>query len=203
MKLNAIARFILGVIGNHPSYDLLILNSTDQKNTRAKAFKYKELLINGQPRNDVFFKDNVDPYLIGIDDVTYHKCVKFKNEGYKLIVYSPTHRKLTDTFMRLKDTLDVSRLNRFAVENKTIFIFKYHTKTWKQHTYNLKGLSNIIEYDKTRDIYPLLGKCDLMITDYSSIFVDYLLLDKPVVFFRLIRIITVNGERALQFNYEE
>jgi len=203
MKLNAVARFILGVIGNHPSYDLLILNSTDQKNTRAKAFKYKELLINGQPRNDVFFKDNVAPYLIGIDDDTYNKCIKFKNEGYKLIAYCPTHRKLTDTFMRLKDTLDVKRLNKFAVENKLIFIFKYHTKTWKEHTYNLKGLSNILEYDKTRDIYPLLGKCDLMITDYSSIFVDYLLLDKPVVFFPFDQEHYVNGERALQFEYKE
>lgn len=203
MKLNFIGKFVLGVLGNHPSYDLLILNSTDQKNTRAKAFKYKELLINGQPRNDVFFKDNVDPYLIGVDADAYHKCIRYKNEGYKLVAYCPTHRKPTDKFLSFKDSLDVKRLNRFAVDNKIIFIFKYHSKTWKQHMYDLSGASNIIEYRKTSDIYPLLGKCDAMITDYSSIFVDYLLLDKPVIFFPFDHSNYVNGERALQFDYDE
>jgi CDP-glycerol glycerophosphotransferase len=203
MGLNFIERFVLAILGNHPSYDLLILNSTDQKNTRAKAFKYDELLINGQPRNDVFFKDNVDPYLVGVDAEVFHKCVKYKNEGYKLVAYCPTHRQPTETFLSLKDTLDVKKLNKFAADNKIIFIFKYHTKTLKQHTYNISGLSNILEYQKTCDIYPLLGKCDLMITDYSSIFVDYLLLDKPVVFFPFDYDHYVKKERALQFDYEE
>jgi CDP-glycerol glycerophosphotransferase len=203
MGLNFIERFVLAILGNHPSYDLLILNSTEQKNTRAKAFKYDELLINGQPRNDVFFKDNVDPYLVGVDADVFHKCIKYKKKGYKLVAYCPTHRKPTEKFLSFKDTLDVKRLNKFAEDNKIIFIFKYHTKTWKDHMYDLSGAKNILEYKKTCDIYPLLGKCDAMITDYSSIFVDYLLLDKPVVFFPFDHSHYVNGERALQFNYEE
>lgn len=203
MRLTFIERFYLAILGNHPSYELLILNSTTQKNTRAKAFKYKDLLINGQPRNDVFFKKNVDPYLVGIDADVYNKCIKYKNEGYKLAAYCPTHRRPTETFLKLKDTLDVKRLNKFAVDNNIIFIFKYHPKTLKEHTYDLSETSNILEYRKTSDIYPLLGKCDLMITDYSSIFVDYLLLDKPVVFFPFDYKHYVNSERALQFDYED
>ena len=109
MRLNFIAKFVLAVIGNHPSYELLILNSTAQKNTRAKAFKYDELLINGQPRNDVFFKDNFDPYLVGIDREAYNKCVKYKNEGYKLIAYCPTHRKPTTAFYKMKSTFDMAK----------------------------------------------------------------------------------------------
>jgi len=33
------------------------------------------------------------------------------------------------------------------------------------------------------DIYPVLDRIDILITDYSSIYFDWLLLDKPVVFF--------------------
>ena len=69
--------------------------------------------------------------------------------------------------------------------------------------YDLSGTTNIIQYDKTSDIYPLLGKCDLMITDYSSIFVDYLLLDRPVVFFPFDRENYIKNERALQFDYDK
>lgn len=203
MKLNFIAKFVLKIIGNHPYYDLLILNSTVQKNTRAKAFKYKELMINGQPRNDIFFKDNIEPFLIGIDSSAYMECLKYKKEGYKLVVYSPTHRDPSEEFFALKNTLDIKRLDRFAVENKIIFIFKYHPSTLKDYEYDLSGTSNIINYNKTCDVYPLLTKCDLMITDYSSIFVDYILQDKPVVFFPFDYDYYVNNTRALQFDYEE
>ena len=31
-------------------------------------------------------------------------------------------------------------------------------------------------------IYHLVGACDALITDYSSVFIDYLLLDRPICF---------------------
>jgi len=34
-----------------------------------------------------------------------------------------------------------------------------------------------------RDPYPLLKYTDCLITDYSSIFIDFLLLDRPIIFF--------------------
>ncbi len=198
-----IKKMLSNLKGDHPLYDLLVLNSTIQKNTRAKAFRYKEIMINGQPRNDLFFKDNIDPFLAGIDDETYRKCIKLKGEGFRLAAYCPTHRKPTDTFLSFKDAFDIRRLDRFAAENKVVFIFKYHQKTCDQHTCDLSEASNISEYRKTCDIYPLLTYCDLMVTDYSSIFVDYLLLDKPVVFFPFDYDYYVHSERALQFDYEE
>lgn len=203
MKLNPIAKLALKIIGNHPYYDLLILNSTVQKNTRAKAFKYKELMINGQPRNDIFFRDNLEPYLAGVDSSAYRKCEQYRNEGYKLAVYSPTHRDPSAEFLALKETLDIKRLDRFAAENKIIFIFKYHPSTIQEYEYDLSGTTNIINYRKNCDVYPLLTKCDLMITDYSSIFVDYIIQDKPVVFFPFDYHYYVNNARALQFDYDE
>ena len=44
--------------------------------------------------------------------------------------------------------------------------------------------SNIvyIDHDVLPDIYPLVKFTDVLITDYSSIFFDYILLDRPVIF---------------------
>lgn len=201
---NYIGKFVLSIIGKHPLYDLLILNSTLQKNTRAAAFRYKEILINGQPRNDIFFQKDITPYLVGIDKKTFDRCIQYKKEGYKLATYCPTHRAPSEAFMSLKDAFDVKKLNRFAVENKIIFIFKYHPKTLRDYMYDISKLSNIIEYQTTADIYPLLTACDLMITDYSSIFVDYIIQDKPVVFFPFdYDHYVVKNDRPLQFDYSE
>jgi CDP-glycerol glycerophosphotransferase len=60
-----------------------------------------------------------------------------------------------------------------------------------------------MNYRKSCDVYPLLTKCDLMITDYSSIFVDYIIQDKPVVFFPFDYHYYVNNARALQFDYDD
>ena len=49
------------------------------------------------------------------------------------------------------------------------------------HVY--EDLSNILNYGKDFDIYPVMSLSDMMITDYSSIYIDYLIIDRPIVFF--------------------
>ena len=43
--------------------------------------------------------------------------------------------------------------------------------------------SNIKVLESESDVYPLFEKIDLLITDYSSIFFDFLLTDKPILFY--------------------
>lgn len=47
-----------------------------------------------------------------------------------------------------------------------------------------------------------MAQCDLLITDYSSIYLDYLLLDRPIVFFAYDLEHYVERDRALYFTYE-
>ena len=44
--------------------------------------------------------------------------------------------------------------------------------------------------------------CDLLITDYSSIFFDFLLLDRPIVFFPYDLEQYLSQDRAMYFDYE-
>ena len=52
------------------------------------------------------------------------------------------------------------------------------------------------------DIYPLLRDVDVLVTDYSSIYFDFLLLDRPVVFFCYDLDSYTRDDRALLFDYQ-
>jgi len=45
----------------------------------------------------------------------------------------------------------------------------------------LKRYERIDEYKKDKDIYPALDLFDILITDHSSIFSDYALLQRPII----------------------
>jgi len=193
--------FAAKILGHHPHYNLLIMNSQMQVDTRAKGFDYDELLINGQPRNDLFFKTESINFNMGIDSSVFSRCKDLKSDGKKIVIYSPTWREPENELQSLKEALDIHRLDSFAKKYGLIFIIKLHPKSVFQ--FSLNDTKNIIEYERDKDIYPMLGLTDIMITDYSSIYIDYLLLDRPVIFFPFDYKRYVTGERALQFDYED
>ena len=157
-------------------YDLLVLTSEYQVKMRSKAFRYGKLLVNGYPRNDIFFKETDFDYSLGSDYSLIEKCRQYKNEGFSLVTYTPTWRKFDHSLH-----LDLDSLDDFAGKNSIKFIIKLHYK--HDCSPEVSRHKNIIEYDKYTDVYPLLAVTDLLITDYSSIYLDYLLLEKPIIFF--------------------
>ena len=63
--------------------------------------------------------------------------------------------------------------------------------------------ANIINYNATADIYPALNLFDALITDYSSIYFDYLLLDRPVIFYPYDYDNYIRNDRSLLFDYKQ
>jgi CDP-glycerol glycerophosphotransferase (TagB/SpsB family) len=97
----------------------------------------------------------------------------------KTILYAPTFRD-TDRFER-ETPIEWERLNNLLKKNDTTFLIKLH-----RHDYSMimkENYSHIRVLDNESDMYPLFSKVDLLITDYSSIFFDFLLTDKPVLFY--------------------
>lgn len=141
--------------------------------------------ILGSPRNDYFREANND--LGSLSFVENYKHV---------IIYIPTFR--LGYFDRVEGIdygtlfnlprVDMSRLEKFLKENNILLITKYHPREveLREGIHNLESnimnLSNEMLLENDLDLYELLPHTDLLITDYSSIYFDYLLLDKPIIF---------------------
>ena len=129
----------------------------------------KKHLNLGYPRNDLLFV-NLEVYNLA--------------KKNKVVVYMPTHRESEPSFgnKSIKELpLDLEKLNDFMKKQNTFFILKLHPFVSK--LYENENFSNIVFYESQSDIYPVLKYTDILITDYSSVYFDFLLIDKPIVFF--------------------
>lgn len=163
------------------SYDYLISTSEFvNKTTLGKVIEAKEYKALGYPRNDLFLKEIHDNYdLLFCDKSIYAFAKNNFGTSHKIVLYMPTHRESTKA---AKIPLDIHSLNTFLAKNSITLILKLHhfvLDLYKQK----KTYSNIFFHTTQGDVYPLLKYTDILITDYSSVYFDFLLLNRPIVFF--------------------
>ena len=147
------------------------------------AFKTdsKHIIIDGYPRNDILFdecgiKNIVTKKENDLLDIIYKK----KRDQIKIIAYMPTFR---DSEEKLLQILQLEELNKFLDINRLFLIIKLHPKSKIKNKFANLKYTNIILADAEIDVYSFLKEVDLLITDYSSVYTDYLLLDRPVIAF--------------------
>lgn len=141
------------------------------------------ILEEGFPRNDVLFQDNRQEI---ID--------KLKNQGIaveenkKIVLYAPTWKgdKYSDPDTGLDDFREVVRLadEKLNTEEYQILV-KPH-----QIVYHYMLQNHIDPGDLKGKIIPaimdtneILSVTDVLISDYSSIFFDFLAVDRPIIFY--------------------
>jgi len=154
--------------------DLMIATSDKVKGYFISAFGCKKIEVTGYPRNDIIS----DPSLYA-KHLVFEKNIIESISTEKTILYAPTFRD-TNRYDR-KTPIEWGSLNDLLKKNDTTFLIKLH-----RHDYSMamnEEFSNITVLDNESDMYPLFSKIDLLITDYSSIFFDFLLTDKPVLFY--------------------
>lgn len=131
----------------------------------------------GFPRNDALFEK------IDLDKV-------FEKHYEKVVVWYPTYRQhkarnrfMTNQAIPLID--NVTELNWCAKEQDILIIVKPHPAQDVSFI-KMVSLSNIKIIDDSfferisANPYTFLASCDALITDYSSVYFDYLLCDKPI-----------------------
>lgn len=148
-----------------------------EKNYVMRDFGVKEsaLLATGYPRND-------DLYL-ATEKTKNDFREKFNiPEGKKIILYAPTWRETTDggSSYKLAPPIDLNKWRKELQDDYVVFL--------RTHPYTTK-LMNVQFDDFVRDYtnYPvvndLLIAADVLISDYSSISLDYCILCKPMICF--------------------
>jgi len=154
--------------------DLMIATSEKVKGYFNSAFGCKKIKVTGYPRNDIISNPTLYARYLTFEQ----NIIEFITTE-KTILYAPTFRD-TNRFDR-KTPIEWERLNHLLKINDTTFLIKLH-----RHDYSMamkEKYSHIRVLDNESDMYPLFSKVDLLITDYSSIFFDFLLTNKPVLFY--------------------
>lgn len=157
----------------------------------------KKVLLSGYPRN-VFQEAPMDSNY-SLQKGLNEKIRKQKADGKKLVFYIPTFRDYGGNPITHK-AIDLAVFEKFLAENNSVLIVKFHEADAKLQNVSKK---NIIFLPSGFDIYEVLGLCDLLITDYSSIFFDFLPFNRPIVFYPYDFEEYQKSARCFYFNYEE
>jgi len=137
-----------------------------------------KIKITGLPRNDILFE---------MEKHTIKE--KYNLSDFKFVIlYTPTFRNWGFTRFFPFEDYDIKKLNKFCEVNKICFILRPHhsdlkninTNFWKE----IERTSNfiLITHERCSNVNELLIVSDCLITDYSSIYFDYLLLDRSIIF---------------------
>ncbi len=158
------------------------------------------ITCSGYPKNDLFYCDIAGSAIFTARE-TDRKIQDFKKNGFKIILYAPTFRDMDSQF-RYAGVIDYHRFNRFLAKHRLLLVIKGHTSTADSGDSSQENsFSNILFYPSGRDGYPMMARCDLLITDYSSIYMDFLHSRKPVIFFNYDYDEYVAAHRDIQFDY--
>lgn len=184
--------------------DFIIATSPIFQKIMASAFRVDEnkVIITGSPRNDVFFNEikNSD---LGNDKSVFQRIRNFKSQGKKIVFYLPTWRD-TGGDPLAEANFNLSALKKFLNLNNAVFMAKFHIRTdaSQEHWQKLNS-EEFLFLPSNTDIYQILPHADILITDYSSVFFDFLLIDRPIIFFPYDFQKYIAKDRELYFDFNE
>ena len=118
----------------------------------------------------------------------------------KVFIYMPTWRDSQSDFIAAG--FDFGALDAALAENNALFIIKPHANTTIDPDV-IAGLSHIRLLPTTMDVYPILPYTDVLVTDYSSIMYDYILMEKKDVVLYLFDYQDYVNERPFIWPFDE
>ncbi len=174
-KLPLIKKIYYRIIKHNFSHYLV--TSQALVNVAQDVFRCKknQMVVLGEPMNDVVYTPNI-PFM----QQTFGNDILEDTN----ILYAPTWRQNTRLQLFPFVNMDFRKLSDFLEKNKMNIFLRLHPSfeedlsVYTKHSNRIK----IIDTPVLEDINEVIGCFDLVITDYSSIHIGYLLLHKPVMF---------------------
>ncbi len=173
------------------SFDFVLCASEYTRNWFLKILNcpFEKSFVCPHPRIDLFNVRNKQEIIS-----TLFEC----NPTDKIVICMPTFKqscRLMDCNVVDEYSLSVvntkkefDALNTFLKENNIHLIVKLHplqvTDNLKlDNATNIHYIQNKELFEKKIQLYNLIGCCDAMMTDFSSVMFDYFLLNRPIAFF--------------------
>ena len=187
---------------NSHLYDMIIASSQEDKRTNTKAFMVNEnkVQITGLPRYEILKETYIlDNFL----QIQQKKILSYKQDK-KLILYAPTFRENNISPLEQISNNEWDILSSMLEKNNAIMGIR-------PHAYDI-NLPPYLSANKNFIILPqlpftetnlLLQHVDLLIVDFSSIWIDYLLLHRPIVGFAKDYSHYIDNERGFIYPFEK
>jgi len=169
---------------NSKRYHLVISPCQIVSKIFAQVFRVRptRVVITGYPRNDALFKPDwlQVPQPALIEEI--RRIVPYKH----LILYMPTWREKGDrdiSFLFERFGFEPTLIDETLNKCDAVLLVKTHTSSRiKYATGRLSERVFLAMDTQIGDVYAFLHEVSLLITDYSSIYFDFLLLDRPIIF---------------------
>lgn len=147
---------------------IIIVNSELEKKIFESALLTKDnIFIFGYPRNDIL-------------------CTKQKEHSKKKVLYAPTFRSNKTWKSIVKNTEFWNELDNCAVENEFYLDIKIHdsdVSALDESKFDFKRTRFISKQDTNFDLNSELPSYDILISDYSGVIFDFMLLQRPIIIF--------------------
>lgn len=175
-------------VGYMHNLQYTIATSTLFQHIMFKSFGIEKqcVLVTGQPRCDLF-NAPTDFFEKSEIDVAKYKSIGIWLPTYRKSIVSTEIREdgdFKEGEISFLDGNGLEQLNERLYKSNNLLLIKLHPMDALQN-FDFKAYSNIKiikQKDFHSQLYPLLSKCDYLITDFSSVWVDFELTGKPMAF---------------------
>ena len=175
--------------------DLYIAPSINTQKVLKSAFctEISDILLVGQPRNEILMSDDYCKW-------AREKLMKTIGPFNKIILFMPTFRDKSSTpfsFVQIERSI-----SKVLKEYNSVILEKQHFVELgrrKEDGKNIDNIINVADYE-TQD---LLAAADVLITDYSSCFFDFVLRDKPIIHYLYDYEVYKNKDRGLYYEADD
>lgn len=156
--------------------------------SRYNCAKMEQLIVSGAPRNDLLFeKTGALGKLYGVRPAN-EKFILCMNTFKQGLEWTDSEKINRFVIPDIPDEQALYAFNDFLKEQNILLVIKIHhlqrtDVIQKVSLSQIKYLEDTDLFAKNIQLYHLVGEADALLTDYSSVFSDYLLLDRPIGFF--------------------
>lgn len=177
--------------------DYLIVSSSNIQDYYREAFQISKTKIKplGLPRADYYFENH------DIDELKSKFFEKYDlPSDKKIVLYAPTFRD-EEKYNNVFDYLDLEKFNQ-SLGDEYILALRLHPKIKKFYSGEISSEEQYIDCSDYPSEQELLLISDILITDYSSIMIEFALLNKPIIFFTYDFESYMTEERGFYFDFK-
>ena len=179
------------------NYTCILTTSHELIPLMARSFAVSEdkIKVWGQPRNDGLFQKNDCREILG-------QLFPDLPEYTKTVLYAPTFRDYGQVQLFPFKDFDQKQLEAFLEEKNMLLFIRTHVAEQGSAAPYLGKRIRFLGNEQAEDVTGILNIFDCLITAYSSISIDYLLTDKPMIFLPYDRQQYLDG-RGMNFDYDD